>query len=144
MLKRRCMIISLVLMLALIPVLVSASPAWACHQGCTPGYWKNHLDSWVPTGISPGDSFATLFDIVGEPGIDPNLTMLEALQLKGGQFNALFRHAAAGLLNASHPDVAGPGVNQVKTLVKNAVTSGNWEDAKDQLETWNELGCPLC
>ena len=27
----------------------------ACeYEGNTPGFWKNHLDAWEPTGLSPG------------------------------------------------------------------------------------------
>ena len=25
-------------------------------EGCTPGYWKNHSESWPPTGFSTGQS----------------------------------------------------------------------------------------
>ena len=28
-------------------------------QGCTPGYWKNHLASWIPTEFDPLDELST-------------------------------------------------------------------------------------
>ncbi len=36
-------------------VTVRAGPG---DQGCTPGYWKNHLDSWVPTAFDPTDDLS--------------------------------------------------------------------------------------
>ena len=71
-------------------------------EGCTPGYWKQpqHLDSWVPTGYDPGQSIYSAFEVGPS-----DIALLQALKLKGGGWNAFWRHAVAALLNAAHPDV---------------------------------------
>jgi hypothetical protein len=113
-------------------------------EGCTPGYWKqpHHLDSWVPTSYGPGASVASAFGSV-DPSVD-DLTLLEALKLKGGKLNALMRHAVAALLNAAHPDVSyAMSTADVIAAVQDAMSSGEIEAAKDDLEAENEEGCPL-
>ena len=113
------------------------------NEGCTPGYWKQsqHFDSWF--GYSRNQKFEQVF-AVNVPG-DP--TLLEALKANGGGINALERHAVAALLNASSPNVDYPLTQaQVKAMVKSAIDSGDpatIEQTKDQLEQYNELGCPL-
>jgi hypothetical protein len=32
-------------------------------EGCTPGYWKNHLEDWPPTGLDIVDDFDTTFGV---------------------------------------------------------------------------------
>jgi hypothetical protein len=71
-------------------------------EGCTPGYWKNHLDAWPPTGYAPGDDFDTTF---GVDLFDPDITLDDAVNAKGGKVNRLARHGTAALLSAAHPDV---------------------------------------
>jgi len=102
-------------------------------EGCTPGYWKNHLGAWGPTGYSTGDKFDTVF---GVSMFGPNITLLQALNQGGGGIYALGRHGVAALLSAAHP-----GVDYPLTIAEviTAVQSGN----KDLLERSNELGCPL-
>lgn len=106
-------------------------------EGCTPGYWKNHLDSWPPTGYSPNDDdFDTVF---GVDLFDPDITLNDAIRAKGGGDNRLARHGTAALLSAAHPGVDyGLSVAEVITLVQ----AGD-EHAGDTLEYYNELGCPL-
>ena len=112
-------------------------------QGCTPGYWKQtqHFDSW-PSAYSPGDDFDTVF---GVDLFSPDRTLLQALKAGGGGADALGRHAVAALLNAS-PDVPVDywfGVNGVIATVQAAVSSGDYEGAKDIFAYYNEKGCPL-
>lgn len=110
-------------------------------EGCTPGFWKNSVGSWPPTGYAPSMDFDATF---GVNLFDPNISLMTALGLQGGGKYALARHATAGLLAAAHPDVDYPlTVAEVRTLVQNAVTSGDYEGAKNQLAMYNELGCPL-
>jgi len=113
-------------------------PPPPCGEGCTPGYWKQpqHLDSWDDTPYRPSDDFDTVF---GGNYFAPDITLLDALKLKGGGFNALARHAVAGLLNASHPDVE-YGLTTAEVI---ALLEGGTEANKDILEYYNELGCPL-
>jgi len=104
-------------------------------EGCTPGYWRNlrkHGDEWTPP-FSPGDDFDTTF---GVDLFDPDITLGEAVNAKGGGVNKLARHGTAALLSAAHPDVNYPlSVAEVIALVQAG-------DA-DTLATANELGCPL-
>ncbi len=110
-------------------------------QGCTPGYWKNHVSAWPVTGYAPAMDFDTVF---GVDAFTPNRTLLQAAGLGGGGMKALGRHAVAALLSASHPNVAYPlTAADVITLVQNAVMTGDIEATKDLLAGFNELGCPL-
>jgi hypothetical protein len=77
---------------------------------CSPGFWKNHTSQppW-PATVSPSALFSTVFNssgiTVGSP--DPlqgtnfgNITLLQALNLRGGGFNTLARQAAAAYLDS--------------------------------------------
>ena len=100
-------------------------------EGCTPGYWKNHLLDWV--GYAPGDDFDTVF---GVDLFDPDINLEAALNTGGGGVNKLARHGTAALLNAAHPDLNYPlTVDEVIAAVQ-AGDSG-------MLAEYNELGCPL-
>jgi len=103
------------------------------NEGCTPGYWKQtqHFGNWE--GYTQNQDFDTVF---GVNLFNPNITLLQALQRKGGGVNRLARHGAAGLLSASSSGVFYPyTVAEVIALVQAG-------DA-DSLEDGNELGCPL-
>ena len=102
-------------------------------QGCTPGFWKNHLEDWGPTGYLTTDDFDTTF---GVDLFDPDITLGEAINAKGGGVKKLARHGTAALLSAAHPDVGYPlSVAEVKA----AVQAGD----ADTLAAYNELGCPI-
>ena len=102
-------------------------------EGCTPGFWKNHLDEWAPSGLSPADDFDTTF---GVDLFDPDITLGDAIKLKGGGVKKLGRHGTAALISALHPDVGYPFTGlEVIALVQ----AGN----AHALATANELGCPL-
>jgi hypothetical protein len=108
-------------------------------QGCTPGYWKNHTGSWV--GYSPTDSFDAVF---GVSYFKPSFTLLEALNLGGGGFNALARHAAAAILGSANPLINyGLTSSQIIALVQKAVANNDPEPIKDELAAFNEIGCPI-
>lgn len=122
------------------PSFAQASPPPGA-QGCTPGFWKNHPSAWGPTGHGPGDDFDAKF---GVDLFDPNITLLEALNLGGGGVNALARAAVAALLNASHPGVDHPLTSaQVIAGVQAAALSGDFEPTKDEFDDANNLGCPI-
>jgi hypothetical protein len=102
-------------------------------EGCTPGYWKNHLDDWPPSGLSPGDDFETTF---GVDLFDPDITLLEAINLGGGGVRKLARHGTAALLNALHPNVDYPfSAAEVIAFVQAGDSS--------PLAEANELGCEV-
>lgn len=74
-------------------------------QGCTPGFWKNHIGAWEPTGLSTSDIFDFIF---GVSMFGSEFTLLDAVWARGGGNNRLARHGTAALLNALHPDVDYP------------------------------------
>jgi hypothetical protein len=94
--KKRNLLVMAVLVVALSVVIVA--PSSAC-TGCTPGYWKNHLDAWQ--GYDPyADTFYGVF------GVGPHMTLLDALSAQNkdvgsGVEAAYIRHATAALLNAT-------------------------------------------
>jgi hypothetical protein len=125
-------------------------------EGCTPGYWKQeqHFDSWTATGYSTADDFCTVFGLTTslcatplahpESGTLDDLTLLDALKLKGGGINALVRHAVAALLNASSPGVSFDLTSgEVISGFQSAIDGGDIDGTKDTFEGYNEQGCPL-
>jgi hypothetical protein len=143
-------------------------------KGCTPGFWKNHVSVWdtqldfvvnnMPNSltdpVTPGETFVTstnfwaYFDIpVGTCGIssDPNLTMLGALALRGGDCIALTRHAVSALLGAAafptdYPFGAAGATDfaSLYTLIRNAFLSCNCEALHNTLAAINELDGDFC
>ena len=106
-------------------------------EGCSQGYWKNHGNSWGPTGYDTGDWYNDVF------GVSYSKTLLEALESGGGGEYALGRQAVAALLNAAHP-----GVDYYYTeagvidIVQDAYYTGDFEGAKNLLEE-HISPCPL-
>ena len=114
-------------------------------DGCTPGYWKNHLRSW--TGYSPS---ATLTSVFGPNALDG--TLQDGLGFGGGSGvtgakRILLRAAVAALLNAAHGNVDYTRTTtQVITAVTSALDSNNRETMltlASSLDRDNNLGCPL-
>jgi hypothetical protein len=102
-------------------------------DGCSPGYWKKHLDDWPPTGYSPGDDFDDTFDV---GYFDPDITLDDAVNLGGGGVKKVARHGTAALLNAAHPVLDYPfTVAEVIAFVK--------DQDVDILAKANELGCEI-
>lgn len=120
-----------ILLIAVGTLFIGAASGCEGDEGCTPGYWKNHLESWE--SFYPADDFDTTF---GVDLFDPDITLQEALKAKGGGANRLARHGTAALLSAAHSGVGYPyTVDEVIALVQAG-------DA-DALVSANELGCPL-
>lgn len=118
------------------------------EEGCTPGYWKNHLDKW--SGYNPESDFEGQLSLPDNT-FDPNITLEEALNMKGGGANRLARHGMAAFLNASHPYIAFPlTVGQVIDILgeaAEAINSGNKSTMNaliDILAGYNEFSedCP--
>lgn len=86
------------IVLAALLSLVGVNAVLACDD-YSPGYWKNHIDAWQQTGISPDDSF----NLTLGGTFDPDMTLMDALWLHGGHVNKDARCAVAGLLNAALP-----------------------------------------
>jgi hypothetical protein len=114
-------------------------------EGCTIGYWKNHLGSW-PAGYAPGDALGGLF---AGGGTD---TLADALSYPGGTGidgarRILLRQAVAAVLNAEHGDVNyAYGVAEAIAAVEAALASndrGTMIDLAADLDAANNMGCPL-
>jgi len=86
-------LVVLVTVLALLPTTALAGdtpPDW----GCSPGYWKNHIEDWSP--VTTDTKYNALF---GGYDFDPDITLLQALRLRGGRVLSIARHNAAEYLN---------------------------------------------
>ncbi|MFQ5879462.1 MAG: hypothetical protein ACE5IZ_04745 [Dehalococcoidia bacterium] len=129
-------------------------------QGCTPGFWKSPKGRLLwdePTdaipvaigtalGIAPvtttSDFYAVFMVPAGTAGLPDPLTMLDAAKLGGGGAKKLTRHGVAALLNAAGVSYA-YSVIQVKTMVRDALLSGNFEPLATNLDDANNAGCPF-
>ncbi|MCI0583756.1 MAG: hypothetical protein L0227_12865, partial [Chloroflexi bacterium] len=139
-------------------------------EGCTPGFFKRWTNTWDGAGDAITVNIKSAIDGLGAPytyaaggittqlfrdifgltpaqmtaaGLDPNLTMLQAINLGGGGFNALARHGVAGLLSSA--SVAYPySTTTVLTKVHDAVVTLMYEPALTQLSGANELSHQNC
>jgi hypothetical protein len=110
-------------------------------HGCTPGYWKNHTESWGPTGFFPTDDFDTVF---GVNAFTPDKTLLQALQQGGGGIKKMGRMATAALLSASHAGVNFPrSQSDVIDQVHDAIVTGHLEPLASELDEELNQNCPL-
>jgi hypothetical protein len=133
-----------------IKISIEEPPPPPGDQGCTPGYWKNHLDSWSATGYSPSQTVEDVFDVPDGFGLD-NDTLLTALDYPGGPgtlggARILLHAAVAAVLNAAHPDVAYPLTTAEIIDAVNTALLGTRDDMIDlgaDLDANNNLGCPL-
>jgi hypothetical protein len=107
-------------------------------EGCTPGYWKNHSESWAAAGVPTNATMASRgFNV------SASLTFMTALRTGGGGLTALLRHAAAAYLNAAHPSVDYEFTTaQIVAATNAAIASGNYEAQKNIFENANEEGAP--
>jgi len=78
---------------------------------------------------------------------DTGLTLLEALNEKGGKMGHILRASVAALLNSAHSEVNYQySVQEVISMTQDAINSENYQDAIDIFEELNEEGVrpPLC
>lgn len=120
--------------------------------GCTPGYWKNHEDSWAGTGYSPDQTTGSVFSGASAFPSLASQSLLQSLQGGGGSgtlggARILLRAAVAALLNAAHPDMDYPRTTaEILADVNAALTSNNRNTMlalASALDSDNNLGCPL-
>ena len=148
---------ALVAVIATLSVAPSAQAVGTGHEGCTPGYWKNHTDSWQEA--APGDLFGSAY--TSARANVAGVTLLDALSLGGGSgldgaARILARAATAAWLNAAHDDVGypwrrvGPGEDGRPGLVAtvNAAFESNDRETMLALAAWldsdnNLAECPL-
>ncbi|HSG40309.1 MAG TPA: hypothetical protein VLE27_11775 [Thermoanaerobaculia bacterium] len=121
-------------------------------QGCTPGYWKNHTDSWAAAGQAPGAKVQSVFSQASGYSSLGSASLLDALSFKGGSSldgaaGNLLRASVAALLDASHPGVAYPRTpGSVVADVDAALASRDRDTIlglASRLDADNNLGCPL-
>ncbi|MBW2233464.1 MAG: hypothetical protein JRH17_24045 [Deltaproteobacteria bacterium] len=115
-------------------------------EACSPGFFKNTLEQWPPTGLSPADDFDTIF---GTDAFDPDITLLEAANLGGGDAHLLTRRGVSGLLSALHPGIRYPwSAGQVILIVRGAIDDDPPGEASAAAQTLpvsatSPGGCPL-
>jgi len=131
---------------------VTPPPPATGTQGCTPGYWKNHEDSWPAAGYATGQKVQSVFASASAFPALANATLHQALSFHGGsslegKAGILLRAAVAGLLDASHPGVDYPRtVAQIIGDVNAALASNHQEtllSLASSIDKDNNLGCPL-
>ena len=138
---RKLIFVCLILLLSMIFVPINGL---ACDggEGCTPGYWKNHVEAWGCTGYGPDDNYATVFGV--SPTFPATKTLMMALKLGGGGEYALARHAVAAILNAGCASVEfGYSQAAVISMVQEAYNTDTFEAIKNSFVYQNEAGCPL-
>ena len=108
-------------------------------EGCSHGYWKNHLDRW-PSAYEPDDLFSVHF-----ADAFPGMTLLDVLEERGGHLDALGRESVAAVLNAADPDVEYAFTEEeVKAMFDTVFqgADGDYDTLKDQFEAENQKDCP--
>jgi hypothetical protein len=159
MIKMRNTIMFALAFLLVLGVMLKLASAW--HDGCTPGFWKNHPEAW-PIDPSTGYQLDTDLDLVSNffivPGQLAGDSLLEALKYRGGRGNLgaariLLRTAVAAMLNILHPAVQYRGhdfgiqdFGDLKTMVDNALSSGAREEMlelAELLDGYNNWYCPF-
>lgn len=121
------------------------------YEGCSPGFWKNHVCKWV--GYSPDDTIEDVFDLPPELSEVSSKNLSQALEFGGGssivdKAKILLRQAVAAVLNAAHPEINYPlSENDVIGEVNATLATLNTTEIlnlKDILDAYNNLGCSLC
>lgn len=132
-------------------------------QGCTPGYWKNHTESWrqnTPPDDMPAPDARVSSVFSGATAVTADKTLAEALDGGGGAGtvgaeNILMRAAVAAYLNAASDDLEFPWRRNARGLdgrpalvpaVNAAIASRSRStmlELASQLDADNNLGCPL-
>jgi hypothetical protein len=131
---------------------VPLQPTPTLDEGCTPGFWKNHVGSWAATGLTPGRTAGSVFTAASAFPSLASRTLLQSLQGGGGSgtigaARILLRAAVAALLNASHPQLDYPRTpTDVIAAVNAALASNNRTTMltlATALDNENQLGCNL-
>ncbi|MBK9051394.1 MAG: hypothetical protein IPL78_10900 [Chloroflexi bacterium] len=99
---------------------------------------------------TPDQTLESVFDVPDTYGLD-NKTLLQALKFNGGSLQTaaariLLKAAVAAMLNAASPDVDYPlSEAEIISDVNTALVSGRnaMLALADELDIYNNLGCPL-
>ena len=121
-------------------------------RGCTPGFWKNHRDAWVPTGYSPSQTIGSVFVNASAFPTLANSTLLQGLSFPGGSTlqgaaQTLLRAGIAAALNAAYPGFNYPlSTGDVISQVNSALASNRRSTMLNLatiLDADNNFICPL-
>jgi hypothetical protein len=132
------------------PVAITVDCAEEKEQGCSHGYWKNHLDAWG-ANYAPTDFIFSVFPDTVTYGLEGD-TLEAALSYTGGPTltdaaKLLLLQAVAAVLNADSGDVDFPmTVQEVKDAVEDALKSQSRAailELAATLDGYNNLVCPL-
>jgi hypothetical protein len=128
-------------------------PGLGWHDGCTPGFWKNHTEAWP---IEPTSKLTDYFTEV--PTLLQGDSLIKALKYPGGSgylgaARILLRTAVAAMLNIQHPDVEYRGwdfgfkdFEDLRIAVDGALFYGDREQIlslAEELDGYNNWNCPL-
>jgi len=143
---------SLLWELGALRVPLPGQPPMGEPTGCSPGYWKNHQDTWSDTAYSTGQTVGSVFSGASAFPSLAAQTLHQAIQGGGGPgtlgaAKVLLRAAVTALLNASDTDLHYPRTTaQILSDVNAALGSNNRDQMLNlagQLDAYNNLGCPL-
>jgi hypothetical protein len=126
-----------------VQLVISHGCLGVAYEGCSQGYWGQRSDAaWLP--IARTQKFFDIFVVENERGLHPDLTLGEAINLTGGRWNSLARHAVAAFLNAEHVNYYMDSAAVVAAVVA-AFNSDDWEDLAEELDAANgeDTECPL-
>ncbi len=89
-------------------------------QWCSPGYWRNHRDSWAATGVSPDTLFSSISDSPInlkqkdiEDGATATPTLIQVL-LNSNWYGGENFNIVGDYLSLQHPDVNFNGLRPVE------------------------------
>ena len=134
-----------------------------CNQACSPGFWRNNLDSWCSeTPYNPTQDFCAagaaptgFVEVFGAcPAApsstaianDPGLTLHEAVNSSGGTDQTLF-HCTAALLSAHAVSFPVDPAGVISTVQDACDGTIPWMAAFQTCKVWNDAeddgGCPI-
>jgi hypothetical protein len=121
-------------------------------EGCTPGFWKNHLAAWSGTGFTASQTAGSVFSAASAFPTLASRTLVQSVQGGGGSgtlgaAKILLRAAVAALLNSAHANLDYPRTTAEVIAAVNAALASNNRTTMltlaTALDSDNQLGCNL-
>jgi len=97
---------------------------------CSSDFWKNNLDLWEKVGLDYNDDFDETF---GKNYFDPNITLKQAISMKGVGMNHLARSGTAAYIDA----LIDPEIDE--DIVKSAVYFGYIHQIENYIENCKNI-----
>ncbi|SDS53092.1 Ig-like domain-containing protein [Gramella sp. MAR_2010_147] len=132
--------------------IVLEEPICEEFEGCTLGYWKNHTDRWpAAQPEDPSDNICNTFETCTEygkvftnaPSSISGMSLLEALNAKGGGIYNLARQSVAALLNSCKGEVNYEIASPEEVIAYVNANFNNAGAAGSYLDELNNAGCTL-